>query len=118
MKYLILQVTHETKLPSISLVDKDDVDSVVGLHESSFTDFPDEDGVRHLQDNQYDYFIASTMYYVEVMAIVDREILEHEAFFDDLNDPANPDDDEMYQAVGNELDEWIVVKNQIVSWKW
>jgi hypothetical protein len=116
MLQIILQVSTDSGFASVQVVNQNDVDGLVGIHESSYTDFPAENGIRHLQDNQYDYYIASTMYHVEVMEIVDRHIHQCEAFFDDLDDPSSPSDKIMYTHVGEELQYWIDVKEKLKSY--
>lgn len=115
MKYLVLQITTETNLPVLHFVEQNDVDDIVGLTEASFTDFPIEEGSRQLQDNQYDYFVYSIKNRNDLFAKVNQQIAQCEAFFDDLQDPANPTDHKMYDHVGHELDEWIGIRTELQS---
>lgn len=119
MKYLVLQINHETNFPILHHVDETQVDDIVGLTESTFVDFPIEgkSGCRELEDNQSRYLVYSINNKNDLFAVVNESIYACEAFFDDLQDPSNPTDQHIYDHVGKELDEWIGVRTQLQSLK-
>lgn len=78
-----------------------DVEAEMDIHESSINDFF-VDGVADLQKENGDpCYVTEDK---ETMITKIRcEILAHESFFDDLEDPSAPTNDELYARIGTEL---------------
>lgn len=105
-KYFVLQVPCDMgQLPSLAYLPHNEVDAVVDLHESSFTDFPVNDGLRVFEDNQYTYHIADTNNRESMIDCVENQIHRCECALDDLDN--DEDRDEAFiESVQNELEEY------------
>lgn len=107
--YLVLQVSVNTNTPLLVTLSHPGVDALIDLHETSFTDFAIEDGVRQLEDNQCSYMIAELGKHQRIEDEIHSQIANCEAFFDDLAG----EDDPRSVAVGQELDQWIQLAKEI-----
>lgn len=115
MQYFVLQINVDTGSPILHKTDGNGVDPIVGLHESCFSDFPVIDGVRHLEDNQSIYFVADKDNAYMLFNYAYGKIQDCEAYFDNLKDPANPDDETTYARMGGVMQEWINVSQELPS---
>ena len=110
--YVVLQIPiDKPALPELMFLDRDSVDALIDLHETSFTDFPVENGVRVFQDNQYDYVVSELGQHDTIEEDVVGRIESREQYFDEfvMNSNANWDSDER-KAVSAELDSWRAIE--------
>lgn len=77
------------------------IEEMVGITETSINELFDGNAGSLIDNNDRPCFVANDLEHLRER--LRAEILSREAFFDDLADPANPVDAELYTIIGTEL---------------
>jgi len=78
------------------------LDDLVGNIETPIVDFMEGPSGSLMDDQDRPCFIADNVDELKHRLLI--ELANREAFFDELNDPAAPSDEDLYRIIGCELD--------------